>query len=82
MHLSDFTNEVKGIVGNEQYIAHGHVLIPISHTYHERCIDTLRMGFNIPDTARHISTGKNLPPANYSRYLKFLTSKKAHQFVA
>jgi len=81
MHLTEFTDQVKEIVGHEHYDAYGHILSSITAAYHDRCLHTLKMGFDIPDTAHYIAKAKDLPTINYRRYIKFLASKKENYIV-
>jgi hypothetical protein len=72
---SGFTDKVIKIVGESHYQQHKHMLEALHPAHEDRCVHTLNLGFDIPQTAGHIERAGKLPDLNYRRYIKFMRAQ-------
>jgi len=76
VEYNHFENSVMNIVNAIDYKQHKHLLSSLQEPHRNRCLNTLNLGFSIPEAITHINTASKLPDKNYLRYLKFIQSQK------
>jgi len=72
MDYSCFEYHVNAIVGHEHYNEHKHLLESVHNLLRERFLQTLNLGYKIPETVYHINLSSRLPEKNYHRYMRFV----------
>lgn len=76
MTCREFEIEVKRLADDLHYIEHAYKLGAVSHLLRQRFVDTLRMGFDLPETFDIIQISSRLPDLYFFRFLKFQKNKK------
>ena len=74
MEYPYFEYHVNKIVGEASCEEHKHVLQSVHYTLRERFLQTLNLGYKIPEALYHINLSSRLPEKNYQRYIKYLQS--------